>query len=152
MTPIMTMDGWTTAEGLRVGDKIASVSSEHIDAVKLKAENLSEALPTYPVKVSLVETEVVSITVKTGVLVGFNELAKNYSTTQPVFIETDSGLTYVNAGDVKIGDTLIGISEDGVVLRTPVKSIEKDDVESEVYDIRTSPQPWFISDPFVVIA
>jgi len=110
---------------------------------------LSTSLPE---KVTLVETEILSIEVKTSVLVGFNGLSRYYSVTQPIFVETEEGLTYINAGEIQLGDELIGISEDGSVEKTTVVSIELDETESEVYDIRTGPRPWFITDLFIVIA
>jgi hypothetical protein len=110
---------------------------------------LSTSLPE---KVTLVETEILSIEVKTSVLVGFNGLSRHYSVTQPVFVETEDGITYVNAGEIQLGDVLIGVSEDGTVERTIVLSVELDETESDVYDIRTGPRPWFITDLFMVIA
>ena len=104
-------------------------------------------------QVDLIETEIVSIETKTSVLVEFNGLGKNYSITQPVLVETtDNNLTYIEAGDIQVGSTLLGVSEAGIISKTTVISIEKDDFESEVYDIRTSPVPWFITDSFIVIA
>jgi hypothetical protein len=105
-----------------------------------------------PDKMTLVETEVVSVEVKTSLLVGFNGLNRNYSVTQPIFVETEEGLTYINAGEIQLGDVLVGVSEDGSLERTTVVSVELDETESEVYDIRTGPRPWFITDLFMVIA
>ena len=126
-----------------------SVSNDHIDMQGLVDNKLSTSLPE---KVTLVETEILSIEVKTSVLVGFNGLSRYYSVTQPIFVETEEGLTYINAGEIQLGDELIGISEDGSVEKTTVVSIELDETESEVYDIRTGPRPWFITDLFIVIA
>ena len=126
-----------------------SVSNDHIDMQGLVDNKLSTSLPE---KVTLVETEILSIEVKTSVLVGFNGLSRHYSVTQPIFVETEEGLTYINAGEIQLGDELIGISEDGSIEKTTVVSIELDETESEVYDIRTGPRPWFITDLFIVIA
>ena len=126
-----------------------SVSNDHIDMQGLVDNKLSTSLPE---KVTLVETEILSIEVKTSVLVGFNGLSRHYSVTQPIFVETEDGITYVNAGEIQLGDVLIGVSEDGTVERTIVLSVELDETESDVYDIRTGPRPWFITDLFMVIA
>jgi hypothetical protein len=152
-TPLFSVDGtWIFADKAKVGDKLMTISGAHIDMQKLVDTKLSAKLPEH---VELVETEIVSIEVKTSVLVGFNVsriTEKRYSVTQPILVEIATGLTYVNAGDVKLGDVLIGVLEDGRVTRTTVESIELDDVESEVFDIRTSPLPWFLAENFIVIA
>jgi hypothetical protein len=149
-TNILTPEGWSAAKSLKVGDKVISISKENIDLLGL-IENKKAA--TISGQVNLIETEIVSIETKTSVLVEFNGLGKNYSVTQPVLVETtDNNLTYIEAGDIQVGSTLLGVSEAGIISKTTVISIEKDDFESEVYDIRTSPVPWFITDSFIVIA
>ena len=149
-TNILTPEGWSAAKNLKVGDKVISISKENIDLLGL-IENKKAA--TISGQVDLIETEIVSIETKTSVLVEFNGLGKNYSITQPVLVETtDNNLTYIEAGDIQVGSTLLGVSEAGIISKTTVISIEKDDFESEVYDIRTSPVPWFITDSFIVIA
>jgi hypothetical protein len=95
---------------------------------------------------------VISIEVKTAKLISFNGLKKTHSETQPVFIETVDGITYLEAGKVQIGDILLGSLEEGIISRTTVVSIDVDDFESEVYDVRTSPQPWFMTESFIVIS
>jgi hypothetical protein len=152
-TPILTANGtWVPARSMQVGDKLKTVSSEHIDMVKLADSKLSANLPE---NVTLVETEIISIEVKSSVLVGFNGgrgMEKRYSVTQPMLVETVDGLTYIEAGEIKLGDILVGVLEDGRVTRNIVETIELDEVESEVYDIRTSPQPWIITESYMVIS
>jgi hypothetical protein len=136
---------------MQIGDKLTTISGEHIDMVKLAEAKLS---PNLPNNVELVETEIVSIEVKTSILVGFNAhkgTEKRYSVTQPMLVQTEDGVSYKNAGDIQLGDVLVGVLEDGKVLRDTVESIEIDETESEVYDIRTAPLPWFIADTLMVI-
>ena len=105
-----------------------------------------------PETVSLTNSEVLSITEKTSTLIGFNYRGKDYSVTQPLFVKTQDGITYKNAGEIEIGEILIKVDKDGLIAEIPVTSIEKDDSESTVYDVRTSPQPWFIVNNFIAIA
>ena len=109
----------------------------------------SQALPT---NVSLTESEVVSITEKTSTLVGFNFRGKDYSVNQPLFVKLPEGITYKNAGEIEIGEIIIRIDKDGFVEELLVTSIEKDESESQVYDVRTSPNPWFIVNNLIAIA
>jgi hypothetical protein len=85
-------------------------------------------------------------------LVGFNNLGKNFSTEHPVFIKSMNGITYKNAGDIQTGDILIGIGPDARITETSVTSIEIDENESSVYDIRTEGNPWFIVNSTLTIA
>ena len=105
-----------------------------------------------PSKVELVEAEVTSLIQKTGKLIGFNDSGKQYSATQPVFVKTEENIVYMNASDVQVGDVLLGVDENGDLVETPVESIQKDTEESEVFDVRTGPQPWFITKSAIVIA
>ncbi len=148
-TLVLTRKGWAPVDSLEVGDKIASISEQHINMAQLSETKISATLPD---QVSLVETDVVSIEVKTAKLISFNGLKKTHSITQPVFIETADGITYLEAGKVQIGDVLLGSLEEGIIARTTVVSIDVDDFESEVYDVRTSPQPWFMTESFIVIS
>ena len=115
----------------------------------ITSNKTSQALPE---SVSFTESEVVSITEKTSTLVGFNYRGKDYSVTQPLFVKTPEGIAYKNAGEIEIGEIIIKIDRDGLIQEMPVSSIEKDESESQVYDVRTSPNPWFIVNNFIAIA
>jgi hypothetical protein len=102
--------------------------------------------------VKLTNAEVVSVTEKTSTLIGFNYRGKDYSVNQPIFVKATEGITYKNAGEIEIGDIILSVAPDGAISEVPVTSIEKDEAESTVYDVRTSPQPWFIVNSFIAIA
>jgi hypothetical protein len=85
-------------------------------------------------------------------LVGFNNLGKNFSTEHPIFIKCENGITYKNSEDIQIGDILIGIGPDAIITETVVTSVEIDENESGVYDIRTEGNPWFIVNSTLTIA
>ena len=146
---ILTTTGWTKAKDLKVGDKVITIDGTHINIESLTSDKTSQALPE---TVSLTNSEVLSITEKTSTLIGFNYRGKDYSINQPIFVKTENGITYKNAGDIEIGEILIKVDKDGITSEVPVTSIEKDDSESTVYDVRTSPQPWFIVNNFIAIA
>jgi hypothetical protein len=126
-----------------------TIANKHMDLKSLMETGTSGSLPS---TVELEEAKVSSVIVKTGVLVGFNNLDKQYSGTQPVFVKTEENIVYMNASDVKVGDVLLGVDANGTLVETPVESIQKDVDESEVYDIRTEPHPWFITKSAIVIA
>ena len=146
---ILTTTGWIKAKDLKVGDKAITIDGTHINIESLTSDKTSQALPE---TVSLTNSEVLSITEKTSTLIGFNYRGKDYSVTQPLFVKTQDGITYKNAGEIEIGEILIKVDKDGLIAEIPVTSIEKDDSESTVYDVRTSPQPWFIVNNFIAIA
>jgi hypothetical protein len=79
-------------------------------------------------------------------------MGKNYSVNQPIFIKSENGIQYKNAGEIEIGEIIISVDTNGVTSEIPVVSVEIDDVESTVYDIRTTPEPWFIVNSTLVIA
>ena len=146
---VLTPSGWVEASALKVGDKVLTISSEQMNLQSLVETGTSASLPS---KVELVEAEVTSLIQKTGKLIGFNDSGKQYSATQPVFVKTEENIVYMNASDVQVGDVLLGVDENGDLVETPVESIQKDTEESEVFDVRTGPQPWFITKSAIVIA
>jgi hypothetical protein len=119
----------------------------NLDSIKLN--KTSDALPEI---VIFKNSEVSSITLRSSVLTGFNEMGKNYSVTQPIFIKSENGIKYENAGNIKIGDVIISVDLEGVISEIEVISIQVDDLESTVYDIRTNPEPWFIVNSTIAIA
>ena len=146
----MTSGGnWKNAASVEVGDRILTISSQHIDVMSLAESKKSAELSG---QVSMVEAEVVSVEAKQSVLIGFNGLGKDFSVTQPLLVKTEDGITYKNAGEIELGEVLLGETVDGVISETTVESIEKDETETTVYDIRTAPQPWFVTKTFIAIA
>ncbi len=148
-TQILTPSGWVDAGLIRLGDKVLTISSDQMNLESLMSTGTSDSLPS---TVKLVEATVESVTQKTGVLVGFNNLDKQHSGTQPVFVKKEANIVYMTASDVQVGDVLLGVDESGALVETLVESIQEDDQESEVIDIRTGPQPWFITKSAIVIA
>ena len=148
-TEVLTTNGWKEAGALSLEDKILTVDSSHIDVMSLIGKKLSSPLNG---TLRLVEADIRSITEKTSKLVGYNNLGMDYSATQPILVKTLDGVSYKTGEELEVGDTLIGVDEFGSVSETVVESIQRDDFESTVYDVRTSPQPWFITKSFIVIA
>jgi hypothetical protein len=148
-TEVLTTNGWKEAKALSLEDKILTVDSSHIDVMSLIGKKLSSPLDG---TLRLVEADIRSITEKTSKLVGYNNLGMDYSATQPILVKTLDGVSYKTGEELEVGDTLIGVDEFGSVSETVVESIQRDDFESTVYDVRTSPQPWFITKSFIVIA
>ena len=146
---ILTAKGTVQAQDIRVGDFITTVSALDMDINSIVSEKKSGLLP---LNVGLTNTEVASVTIKTSTLIGFNEMGKNYSVTQPIFIKSGNGIEYKNAGEIEIGEIIISVDVDGITSEIPVTSIQMDDTESTVYDIRTSPEPWFIVNSTIAIA
>jgi intein/homing endonuclease len=142
-------NGWVQAKDIKVGDQILTIDGSHINLESITSNKISESLPE---NVKFTNGQVVSVTEKTSTLIGFNYRGKDYSVTQPIFVKTLEGITYKNAGEIEIGEIILHVSADGSVSEVPVTSIEKDEAESTVYDVRTSPQPWFIVNSFIAIA
>ena len=147
-TQILTPSGWVEASTLKPGDSVVTIAEKHMNLESLLGTGTSNPLPS---TVELVEVRVASVVVKTGVLVGFNNQEKQYSGTQPVFVKTEDKIVYMGASDVQVGDVLLGVDENGDLVETPVESIQRDQTESEVYDIRTSTHPWFLTRSAIVI-
>ena len=146
---VLTTNGEIEAQHINVGDSLITISSSHIDINSISLENKSGPLP---VSVGLTNSKVTSVTLKTSTLIGFNEMSKNYSVTQPIFIKSEGGIEYRNAGEIKIGDVIINVDPSGIISEISVSSIQVDEAESTVYDIRTTPEPWFIVNSALVIA
>ena len=146
---VLTANGLVEAQKINVGDSLITVSALDMDINSISAEKKSGPLTSI---VGLTNTEVASVTIKTSTLIGFNQIGKNYSISQPIFIKSENGIEYKNAGEIKIGEVIMSVDVDGITSEILVSSIEIDDKESTVYDIRTTPEPWFIVNSTIAIA
>ena len=146
---VLTTSGFVKAKYVSPQDELISISGSNIDLNSVFANKTSQTLPEV---IEFSNVKVISVTEKTSTLIGFNEIGKIYSINQPIFIKNSGGIEYRNAGDINIGDVIISVGLDGVVSDIVVESIETDNFESTVYDIRTSPQPWFIVNSTIAIA
>ena len=148
-TKVLTTNGWKAAGLLTLEDKVLTVDSSHIDVMSLVSKKLSSPLDG---TLRLVEANIRSITKKSSTLISYNGLGTDYSEAQPMLVKTADGISYKTGSEVEVGDVLIGVDEFGTVSETVVETVQQNDFESTVYDIRTSPQPWFITKSFIVIA
>ena len=146
---IFTSSGWVKAKDIKPGDNVVTIDGSEINLESVTSSKTSNALSS---NVKFTNAEVVSVTEKTSTLIGFNYRGKDYSVTQPIFVKALEGIAYKNAGEIEIGDIILSVAPDGAISEVPVTSIEKDETESTVYDVRTSPQPWFIVNSFIAIA
>ena len=100
--------------------------------------------------VNLIDVKVVKAEISTKDVLSFNGTERYFSYGQPIFIKQDGLATWVEAGSVKIGDTLLTI-DGSRIDEVLVNSIETD-TDKEVYDIRTLENQWFIAEGFIVIS
>ena len=146
---VFTKNGLVKAKDIFVGDDLISISRSNINLNSVSQNKTSQELPSV---IEFSNVKVVSVTQKISTLIGFNKIGKNYSINQPIFIKSSDGIEYRNAGDINIGDVIINVDLNGSVSNMVVESIELDDFESTVYDIRTAPEPWFIVNSTIAIA
>ena len=146
---VLTTNGFVKAKYIAPQDELISISGSNIDINSVSENKTSQSLPEV---IEFSNVKVVSVTPKTSILIGFNETGKNYSINQPIFIKNSSGIEYRNAGDINIGDVIINVDSNGSISNIVVESIEVDNFESTVYDIRTAPEPWFIVNSTIAIA
>ena len=146
---VYASSGWIKAKDVSIGDALVTISNDFIDLQSISENRTS---PSISGSVQFVQTFVKSVEYKMSKLVGFNNLGKNFSTEHPIFIKCENGITYKNSEDIQIGDILIGIGPDAIITETVVTSVEIDENESGVYDIRTEGNPWFIVNSTLTIA
>ncbi len=146
-TKVLTAtNGWVPAHMLLVGDKLLTISPEHMN----NGENLKEF--TIADHVTFVESEIVKIEKSQKHLLKFNELEATFSDGQPVFVKVGESITYKDTGLVEVGDVLVMVSEMSEVTYVEVTSITKTEDLHDVYDVRTNPNPWYIAGNFLTIA
>lgn len=146
---IATPSGFVMAQDISVGDIVLTVSPENL---VLNENDLYEFNATDG-KINLVETIVTESSKSEEKSVFFNDdMTAVYSINQPIFIKKDNGVTSVQASDVTVGDKLITIDSDGLVIETEVNSVNNSEDPITVYTIRTGPHRWFIAGGNLVIS
>jgi hypothetical protein len=152
-TQVLTTDGYKAAKDISVGDKLYTIAPHHMSDGKVESAQI-------PATVNFVEVEVVKAEAsEKSELIKFNDLEDLVTGTQPVFVKTansESGeivATYKMASEVKVGDVLIRVEpEQCNVSEVEIKSVEIISGTFQVYDIRTSPWPWFIIKDILIIS
>lgn len=148
-TEILTMSGSTLAKDIVVGDKILSIGRESLDT----NENAEYSLKSKE-NVSIVEVDVVSVTLSEKELIYFNSNeAARYSIQQPMFIFRDEELKIVISQDIIVGDILLEVdANNNLINLVPVTKISITEEKEDVIDIRTSPSKIFIAGSNIVIS
>ena len=145
---------------LAVGDKVYSINESDFMSGENFVESLAETVEICEVEVTTPGEGPFAISESEGGLwtyqkpvVSFNDDETKLSITQPIFVKSpEHGLTTVAAGEVAVGDILVTIDEDGNVSETIVKNIQSfEESERSVYDVRTSPNKWFILGKYIVL-
>ena len=152
---MLTTDGYKAAKDISVGDKLYTIAPQDMSDGKVENAQI-------PAKVNFVEVEVVKAEASDkSEMIKFNDLEDLVTGTQPVFVKTANAehapnaiiATYKMASEVQVGDILIQVSpEPCEISEIEVKSIEIISGPHKVYDIRTSPWPWFITKGFTIIS
>jgi hypothetical protein len=122
-----------------------SISAEDFGNISMKDFEIKK-------NINLVEVEVVKSEMSIKDVLSFNGTDKYLSYGQPIFIKQDGLATWVEAGQVKIGDTLLEIDPGRLEINEIIVNSIETDVDKEVYDIRTSPNQWFIAEQHIVIS
>jgi hypothetical protein len=122
-----------------------SISAEDFGNISMKDFEIKK-------NINLVEVEVVKSEMSIKDVLSFNGNNKYLSYGQPIFIKQNGLATWVEAGQVKIGDTLLEIDPGRLEINEIIVNSIETDVDKEVYDIRTSPNQWFIAEQHIVIS
>jgi hypothetical protein len=152
---VLTTDGYKAAKDISVGDKLYTIAPHHMSDGKVENAQI-------PAKVNFVEVEVVKAEASDkSEMIKFNDLEDLVTGTQPVFVKTANAehapnaiiATYKMASEIQVGDILIQVEpEQCKVFEIKVKSVEIISGNFQVYDIRTSPWPWFIIKDILIIS
>ena len=144
-TRVLTVNGYVAARDIVVGDKLATLSPAGLtgDTILNASTDLA---------VALVDVEVLSVEHSVKDVVGFNNAPALYSAAQPIIIDVDGKFAYTRVGDIAVGDTIVSVDvNSGLISNTLVESIQTQSSQ-DVYDIRTTPYQWYITEDNMVIS
>ena len=144
-TRVLTVNGYVAARDIVVGDKLATLSPAGLtgDTILNASTDLA---------VALVDVEVLSVEHSVKDVVGFNNAPALYSAAQPIIIDVDGKFAYTRVGDIAVGDTIVSVDvNSGLISNTLVESIQTQSSQ-DVYDIRTTPYQWYITEDNIVIS
>jgi intein/homing endonuclease len=147
-TLIQTSSGFVAAKDLKVGDKVASVSIAEIDNSEITPVEFTFGQSLTLNNATPVETEITEITIHSDKsdISYFNEKSEaKYSNEHPMFIRSGEEYHVRIVKNLKVGDFLININEDGTQTEEEILSITNLREDSLVYEFSCSPYPWFIA-------
>jgi hypothetical protein len=145
---------------LSVGDRIYSFNMENFIEGESFVDSLAETVEICEVDVFSPGAGDFAVSQSNGGLwtyskpvVSFNDDPIKLSVTQPIFIQSaEHGLTTVAAGEVSVGDNIVTVSSDGQTSQMTVETINTfGGSDRVVYDVRTTPNKWFIVGQYIAL-
>jgi intein/homing endonuclease len=150
---IETSRGPVAAKDIKVGDRVLSVSIEEINSYeKTPVEFSFGNLLTLGVE-GLTETEIIKIEEhpdKTEIVYFNEDSSAKYSDQHPMFIKSGDEYNVRIVKNLKVGDFLIRINEDGTYTEEEIQSITNLTQSSKVYEFSCKPYMWFIAGGYLV--
>ncbi len=154
-TLIDTKNGKVKAKDISIGDEIVSVSFEEIpdasedgggdfDYVGFVSETLTPKEKTFTTVVDVVPS------IKNTIMYFNQDSSSLFSTTQPFFIKRSGSYEIVPSGAIEVGDFLISIDNDGMLIETEISNIDYLTEDATVYQFGCEPQDWFIAGNYLV--
>jgi hypothetical protein len=154
-TLIDTKNGKVKAKDIQIGDEIISVSFNEIpdasidgggdfDYVGFISQTLTSKEKTLTTVIDIVPS------IKNTLLYFNGDSSSLFSTTQPFFIKRNSYYEIVPSGAIEIGDYLISIDEDGLLIENEILNIDYLTQDATVYQFGCEPQDWFVAGNYLV--
>jgi intein/homing endonuclease len=152
-TLIQTSNGPVAAKDLKVGDKVLSVAISEIDNDVHTPVEFDFGNSLTLGKEGLTETEIVGVAEhldKTEIVYFNEDSSVKYSNEHPMFIRSGEEYCVRIVKNVKVGDFLLRINEDGTYTEEEILSITNLTENSKVYEFSCSPYKWFIAGGYLV--
>jgi intein/homing endonuclease len=138
---------------LKVGDKVLSVSIAEIDNNENTPVEFVFGSSLTLEGGGLVETEITEITEhsdKSDIAYFNGKSEAKYSNEHPMFIRSGEEYHVRIVKNLKVGDFLININEDGTYTEEEILSITNLSEDTLVYEFSCSPYHWFIAGGYLV--
>ena len=151
-TLIKTSRGLIPAKDIKLGDTVYSVVLKELDTEHRPVKEFVVASSLTFENSEPVETTITAIKVqyKDGIIYFNGKEDAKYSSQQAMFAFVDGVFMVRNSGELKIGDSLIKVLEDGTYELEKISEITILEGNSPVYEFSCNPYHWFIAGGYLV--
>jgi hypothetical protein len=151
-TLIDTPRGLVAAKDIRIGEPLYAVSIAELDTEQRATRDFNIG-PTFtltnlePVKTIVT---VIKISMKSEIIYFNENYEAKFSNQHTMFAKVDGQYVTKSSGELKIGDYLLKIKEDGSYVDEEITSIDTLNISSPVYEFSCEPYHWFIAGGYLV--
>jgi hypothetical protein len=151
-TLIDTPRGLVAAKDIKIGESLYAVSIAELDTDQRATRDFNIGSTFTLTNPEPVETQVtvIKISMKSEIMYFNDNYEAKFSDQHTMFAKVDGQYVTKSSGELKVGDYLLRMQEDGSYIDEEITSINMLEIPTPVYEFSCEPYHWFIAGGYLV--